>query len=86
LFVFKMKARKKTKFDRLIIKNLKSLQDLEKKDEFNVWMMNYKNQLAELKQDPFEKKIFDYCKFESWFTSKIENRSYSEVVSENMAV
>lgn len=39
-------------------------------------------ELIEILKDPFEKKALDYFDFISWLNSKIENRSFAEIVKE----
>ncbi|MBI2271834.1 MAG: hypothetical protein HYU69_15945 [Bacteroidetes bacterium] len=41
-----------------------------------------REKLLKLKRDSFEKEAFDYFDFISWLDSKIENRSFAEVVRE----
>ncbi len=41
-----------------------------------------KAELVEITSDPFEKKALEYFDFISWLESKIENRSFAEVVKE----
>lgn len=42
-----------------------------------------REKLLKLKNDPFEKEAFNYFDFISWLDSKIEGRSFAEVVREN---
>ena len=39
-----------------------------------------RNELLEVMKDPYEKKVLNYFDFISWLDSKIENRSFAEVV------
>jgi len=41
-----------------------------------------KQKLIELSKNPFEKQAFEYFDFISWVESKIENRSFAEIVRE----
>ena len=41
-----------------------------------------KIELEEITKDPFEKKALEYFDFISWLESKIENKSFAEIVKE----
>jgi hypothetical protein len=43
----------------------------------------FKSELTLLLQDPYEKRALEYFDFISWLDSKIEKKSFAEIVSRN---
>ncbi len=42
----------------------------------------FHDDLLKLEKDPYERRVFEYFDFISWLESKIENRSFADIVSE----
>lgn len=58
------------------------MQKAETKKQHIQAFKKLKKQFTEIIKNPFERKALDYFDFISWIDSKIENRSFSEIVRE----
>ena len=59
----------------------KAIKSNSKKEIIDAFIA-IKEEFVELSKDPFEKNFFRYMDFVSWIESKIENRSYGEILRE----
>jgi len=60
----------------------KKLPEVTTQKELILIFMELKQELEEIIKDPLEKKALDYFDFISWLESKIQNRSFAEIVKE----
>jgi hypothetical protein len=67
-------------FLKFLKKNLESLNAKEQQLTFST----FKNELTLLLEDPYEKRALEYFDFISWLDSKIERKSFAEIVNRNV--
>ncbi len=77
---FVTKNQKNYKFETVFLKDFKKLLKLKKADGMKQLYINFKSELEEIIKDPYEKAAVEYFDFISWLDSKIQNKSFEEVV------
>ena len=82
-FLFKRKGL--YKFESIILDFIRKKlpKTISSKDMINAFK-ELKVQLEKISKDPFEREALDYFDFISWLESKIENRSFAEIVKEKV--
>jgi len=78
-----LEQRKKLyKFENVFLDFIKKMSDYPGEKEVLKYYQELKIELETLLQDPFERRAFDYFDFISWVESKINNKSFSQIVQE----
>ena len=84
-YYFLSKRKRLYKFENLVLDFIgKKLPKVNTRQELNDAFSKLKRELEELKKIPFEKSSLSYFDIISWLESKIQNRSFAEVVREKV--
>ncbi|MCB0402615.1 MAG: hypothetical protein KDD41_11065 [Flavobacteriales bacterium] len=77
---FVTKSKKNYKFETVFLKDFKKLLKSKSPEATLALFKTFKSELKEILKDPFEQPANEYFDFISWLDSKIENKSFAEVV------
>ena len=72
------------KIETVILDFIRKTSKLETKKDFIPAFKELKKKLLVLSKDPYEARAFEYFDFISWLDSKIENRSFVEIVKKKV--
>lgn len=80
-FLFLDKRKRLYQFETIVLDFIKKqLPKINSQKELIMTFKSLKKNIEEVMKDPFERKALDYFDFISWLESKIENRTFAEVV------
>jgi tetratricopeptide (TPR) repeat protein len=80
---FLYKSKRLFKLENIILGFIKKkMHDIYTPEEEVKAFIKLREEFLPLLDDPYEKKAFEYFDYISWFDSKIENRSFEEIVKE----
>lgn len=80
---FLYKSKRLYKLENIVLNYIrKVMPDITNKTQQIEAFKNLREQFRELTSDPFESKAFEYFDYISWLDSKIEGRTFEEVVKE----
>ena len=84
---FLLKRKRLYKFESIVLHFIrKELPVINTQKQLINAFKKLKTEIIAATKNPFEKTVFDYFDFISWLESKIENRSFAEVVREKTLV
>ncbi len=72
-------------FESLVINFIRQLHKALSDHELRLLFESMLRETEALKQDPFERQAIEYFDVQAWLISRIENRPFSDVVSERVA-
>ncbi|MBA3704827.1 MAG: hypothetical protein H0W84_02685 [Bacteroidetes bacterium] len=70
------------KSEKIILRFIKNYPSLAGQQEIIAAFKELKNEISVLLNDPFEKRAFEFFDLMSWLESKIEKKSFAEIVRE----
>lgn len=80
---FLSKRKRSFKFETIFIKYLSKIINAEDKYEIEDFILKVDQEIAELKEDPFESVAFDYFDFHLWLKSKLKNKPFQLIKRED---
>ncbi len=81
---FVAKSQKNYKFENVFLKDFKKLLKIKDAETMQQLFKDFKNELNEVLKDPYEQAANEYFDFISWLDSKIEDKSYEEIIKEKL--
>ena len=81
---FVTKSRKNYKFENVFLKDFKKLLKNKNSSEMQQFFTDFRNELTEVLNNPYEKAANEYFDFLSWLDGKIENTSYEKIVKSKL--
>jgi hypothetical protein len=79
---FVKKKQKNYRFEMVFLKNIKKLIKAKNADNLAATFIEFKDNIEEVMEDPYEATANEYFNFVAWLSSKIEKRSFAELVKE----
>lgn len=83
---FLSKRKRTFKFETVFLKQLTKLSVAQNKYEVEELLFEINQEIADLKEDPFESVAFEYFDFHIWLISKLKNKSFQHVKREDYLV
>jgi hypothetical protein len=77
---FVAKNQRNYQFETVFLKDFKKLLKIRNVGATKQLFVDFKNALLEVLKDPYEQAANEYFDFISWLDSKIENKSYEEII------
>lgn len=81
---FLHKQKRLFEFENIVISFIKALKNIVNITETTRLFQSFYNEISTLKEDSYEKRVFDYFDFLSWAESKIQNRPMIEVLKKKV--
>ena len=81
---FVAKSRKNYKFENVFLKDFRKLLKNKDSDAMQKLYKDFRNELAVVLEDPYEKAAIQYFDFLAWLDSKVEGISYEEIVKRKL--
>ncbi|MGQ0829271.1 MAG: hypothetical protein ACT4ON_12855, partial [Bacteroidota bacterium] len=74
------------KSEKIILRFIKNYPSLTDNKEITNAFKNLKKEISSLLDDPFEKRAFEFFDLMSWLESKIEKKSFAEIIKEKAMI
>ena len=74
------------KFETVLLNSIKMLNKVSTNVQLIALFKKLKTELLFITKDPYEKRALNYFDIISWLESKIENRSYADIVKEKASL
>lgn len=81
---FVAKSKKNYQFETVFLKDFKKLIKSKNTTDTKLVYVEIKNNLLEVLKDPYEQAVIEYFDFISWLDSKIENKTYEQIVKSKL--